>query len=525
MDHERVLRKYQTLDGRQLVGHQPVAVPYLILNINLYVYKEVSLPPLDDGILRLAQLNEPLGIRTTEVAAFLGVPSTWCDDRIVELRRQELVAIEGSTDPILKITNRGRVTLIKDGNERPESREIRAHLNLITHQLELVDHSERIRFCNCPQSQRIESVAICSICQGVGQIKQLASPSGVTIGSNNLPLPQLQKLVDDQMPRLRKRSSDLKKIRVAGLVGAPHQLGTFYRDGLLLGFHVDGSAPTIEVAIGGEIDPAITDHLKNQSWMQDLKSDLAKVPVDLTAALCALGIPLDSPDVKASLAADEVVNSANSQLKEAEQRLDQTEPGSERKATQDLIERLTKERDLAVAKANTQTHVASHSVNDLVEWFKQALRKCQKRLLIESATISLGVINKLFIDSLQDALERGVVVVLAIGMPGGKPTNTFGPIKEFDHNSKANNAINMFRKLQIAHPETFTLYVGNGKRHDKQLICDDWYVDGGKNWLSSSSGPNCITDNGTKIVDPKTNNLRWQSTVDWYQHHKLRHIF
>ena len=116
---DRVLRKYRSLDGRRLIGHELVAIPYATIRVGLYVYEEVALPPLDDGILRLARLMDAAGVTASDVSRFLGVPEAWSDDRIVELRRQELVAITGSSNPIIQITDRGRVPLVKYGEERP----------------------------------------------------------------------------------------------------------------------------------------------------------------------------------------------------------------------------------------------------------------------------------------------------------------------------------------------------------------------------------------------------------------------
>lgn len=515
---DRVLRKYRSLDGRRLIGHELVAIPYATLRVGLYVYEEVALPPLDDGILRLARLMDAAGVTASDVSRFLGVPQAWSDDRIVELRRQELVAITGSSNPIIQITDRGRVSLVKDGDERPSYREVQAHLNLITQRLEMVDDAERIWVCTCGTKQKSDTEVVCSRCQGVnlGRVRKLSGPGGADPKCADLAVGQLQKLIDGQMSRLRRRSADLKRIRVAGLAGAPQHVGTFFREAVLLGFHVEGGAPAVEVVVGGEIDSEVSDVLQAQAWVGEIKTELARTPADLTAALTSLGVPLDSPEAKASIAAEAAVEAAEERLREAEERLDCTEPGPDRERTQDLIARLVRERDQAREQLESQAHVPSLDPRQLGEWFDLALRSAKHRLLIESATISPSVIKPALIEQLRNALERGVKVVVAVGMPWGKTRGRQeSPAAQADR-ERAERLLNQLAEVQRDHPDAMMLFAGEGERHDKQLICDDWYVEGGKNWLSSPSGPNAISDNGTKLRSPGTNDKRWKATLEWY---------
>lgn len=514
ISEDRVLRKFRSLDGRRLIGHELVAIPYAILRVGVYVYEEVALPPLDDGILRLARLMEAAGLTTSDVGRLLGVPQTWSDDRIVELRRQELVEITGAHNPIVRITARGRVALVKDGDERPAYREVTAHLNLITQRLEIVDYAERIWVCKCSAQQKSEAEMICRLCQGVnlGRVRKLGGPSGAAPKCADIAVTQLQKLIDSQMSRLRRRSVDLKRIRVAGLAGSPQHVGAFYREGVLLGFHVEGGPPAVEVVVGGEIDSEVSDVLQAQAWVGDIKSELARAPADLTAALTSLGVPLDSPEAKASIAAERAVLAAEERLREGEERLEVTEPGPERERNQELIQRLTRERDQFREQLESQAHVPSLDPQQLGQWFDLALRSAKHRLLIESATISPSVIKPALLDQLRSALERGVKVVVAVGMPWGKARGN----QESSDSERSERLLNRLAEVQRDHPTSMLLFAAKGERHDKQLICDDWYVEGGKNWLSSGSGPNSISDNGTKLRAPDTNDKRWKATLEWY---------
>jgi hypothetical protein len=511
---DRVLRKYRSLDGRRLIGHELVAIPYATLRLGLYVHEEVALPPLDDGILRLARLMDAAGVTACEVSRLLGVPQAWSDDRIVELRRQELVAITGSSNPIIQITDRGRVVLVKDGDERPAYREVQAHLNLITQRLEMVDDAERIWVCTCGAKQKSETEVVCSRCQGVNlrRVRKLSGPGGADPKCADLAVSQLQNLIDGQMSRLRRRSANLKRIRVAGLAGAPQHVSTFFREGVLLGFHVEGGVPAVAVVVGGEIDSKVSDVLQAQAWVGEIKTELARAPADLTAALTSLGVPLDSPEAKASIAAEAAVEAAEERIREAEERLDSTDPGPDRERTHDLIERLKRELDQAREQLESQAHVPSIDPRQLGEWFDKALRNSKHRLLIESATISPGVIRPAFLEQLRRALLRGVKVVIAVGMPWGKS----GGRQEQSDRERSAQLLDLLAEIQKDHPNSMTLFAGDGERHDKQLICDDWYVEGGKNWLSSPTGPNAISDNGTKLVAPGTNDKRWKATLDWY---------
>jgi len=190
--------------------------------------------------------------------------------------------------------------------------------------------------------------------------------------------------------------------------------------------------------------------------------------------------------------------------------LDSTEAGPDRERTQDLIARLVRERDQAREQLECQAHVSSLDPRQLGEWFDLALRSAKYRLLIESATISPSVIKPALIEQLRSALERGVKVVLAVGMPWGKARGM-----QADR-ERAERLLNQLAEVQRDHPDAMMLFAGEGERHDKQLICDDWFVEGGKNWLSSPSGPNAISDNGTKFRSPGTNDERWKATVKWY---------
>jgi hypothetical protein len=515
---QRVLRKFRTLDGRRLIGHETVAIPYARLRIGLHVYEEVTLPPLDDGILRLVGIMDSAGLSVAEICRFLGVPPAWSDDRIVELRRQELITIAGSSNPTVRITDRGRVALVKDGDARPAFREVHAHLNLVTRRLELVDDMERISPCKCPAKGRSELEVVCARCQciNIARIRKLSGRSGADPAGADFALEALQDLIDRQMPKFRRRSSDLKRVRVAGLAGTPQHVGTFYREAILMGFHVEGGAPAVEVVVGGEVDPLVGDVVQAQSWVGEIKSDLSRTPADLTSALGALGLPLDTPEAKASIAAEAAVESVEEKLRDAEARLDDTEPGPQREEVQDLLSRLERDHARAMEIYLSQAFVKTHDPLQLGAWFDLALRTCKHRLLIESATISPSVVKPMLVDQLRTVLERGVKVVVAIGMPWGKPKPGNESRKAQEDRAKAERLLDMLAEIQRDHPEAMQLFAGDGDKHDKQLICDDWYVDGGKNWLSSPSGANAIDGNGTKIRSPLTNDGAWKETIKWY---------
>jgi hypothetical protein len=101
-------------------------------------------------------------------------------------------------------------------------------------------------------------------------------------------------------------------------------------------------------------------------------------------------------------------------------------------------------------------------------------------------------------------------------MPWGKPKPGKESSKSQEERMKAERLLDMLADVQRDHPNTMQLFAGDGDKHDKQLICDDWYVDGGKNWLSSPSGANAIDGNGTKIRSPLTNEGAWLETIKWY---------
>jgi hypothetical protein len=101
-------------------------------------------------------------------------------------------------------------------------------------------------------------------------------------------------------------------------------------------------------------------------------------------------------------------------------------------------------------------------------------------------------------------------------MPWGKPKPGKESSKSQEERMKAERLLDMLADVQRDHPNTMQLFAGDGDKHDKQLICDDWYVDGGKTWLSSPSGANAIDGNGTKIRSPLTNEGAWLETIKWY---------
>ncbi len=89
---ESVARRFAYRPGCRFVGAQEVGIAVFVVDLRVIVVESKEIPPIDEFLLRSLALAIE---RPPELATFLGLDERTVENRLVELRRAELIEIAG----------------------------------------------------------------------------------------------------------------------------------------------------------------------------------------------------------------------------------------------------------------------------------------------------------------------------------------------------------------------------------------------------------------------------------------------
>lgn len=93
MDADNVARRYAFRPGCRFVGFQEVGIAVFLMDLRVVVMEAREVPPVDEFLLRALGLSVD---SPEELASFLGLDARTVHNRMVELRRAELIDVESA---------------------------------------------------------------------------------------------------------------------------------------------------------------------------------------------------------------------------------------------------------------------------------------------------------------------------------------------------------------------------------------------------------------------------------------------
>jgi hypothetical protein len=461
---DAVARRYACRPGCRSVSAQEVGIAVFVMDLRVILVEPKEIPPIDEFLLRAISFSvgDP-----KELSRFLGLDSRTVSNRLVELRRAELIEL----DPIgpagevsCRLTIKGRSAA--DSLEHAELSEktvpgvvyhgfLRKPLFMNTRQLlkprELGDRSLRAIPAIPNRAPRPEEIRLGEL---AGVIRQYWAERR-----------------KGKPPELVSVRSVLKDVK------------TMYQSAVLLQYEPVGrkNQPQFAFAIDGIMQDEYEQAFSGCKGPERIP-DLVEKRYKTTAALAsefmkphlvqALGPLGDVDELQEKIDSLEGVLTDGQAMVEVEDRPDT------RQRQREELERLRAEKvDLEKKQAQRKARrLRTHDCNMILA---STLAEVKERLVIVSAFLSKEVVDADFLQKLQAASARGVRIWIAYGM-GGHGRKDRERIESEDWAEAEKDLL----KLQRLFPATFQLK-DLGNTHEKILLRDkDFVISGSFNWLS-----------------------------------------
>ena len=148
-------------------------------------------------------------------------------------------------------------------------------------------------------------------------------------------------------------------------------------------------------------------------------------------------------------------------------------------------------------------------VTDFPQYRREAIRHAKERLLIISPWLRASVVNDEFMQELEQAIRRGVVIDVAAGI---SEKHDDDPLAQ-SHTS----AISRLVTLASKYPGKMRLHKWSS--HEKFLLADQSFIEGTFNWLSFQgvNDRHYRRERGTLTVDRELTNEVYSELIEAIQ--------
>lgn len=461
---EAVARRYAHRAGCRFVGAQEVGVAVYVMDLRVILIEPREIPPVDEFLLRAMGLSVGL---PSELSRFLGLDLRTVENRLVELRRAELIELEPvGTDGAARcrLTIKGKAAT--DTLQQAELSEVTlprvAYHGFLRRPL-VIEEDHLLR----PQDLR------------KFDLQSVPAIPGRPPRPEEIRLAELSEVIRRYWTR-RKKGKTPELVSVRSVL---KNVRTMYQRAVLLQYELIGRKKQQQLAFA--IDGVVQDEYEKafaackgpERVPQLLEADYKSTPA-LAAEFVmphlvkALGPIADVDELQEKI---DVLDGAVAE-KEA------TVEAEDRPDTKQVL-RAELEREKA-EKAELERKLAQRSVRRLKTYdcgllLRSSVRVVKTRLVIVSAFLSTEVVDAEFLKHLEEALARGVKVWIAYGMG-----NRRGHDNDRESSPGWKRAEEDLQSLQQKYPGTFQLK-DRGNTHEKILLRDtDFVVSGSFNWLS-----------------------------------------
>lgn len=433
------------------------------MDLRVIVMEPKEISPIDEFLLRSLGLAIE---RPQELAQFLGLDERTVENRLVELRRAELIEIVGGSskdDVRCRLTAKG--LSVKDSLQRAELKEITIP--------RIVFHGFLRRPLIMAEEQLLRPHEIRDL--GLREIPPIPARYP---RPDEIKLAELSQVVRQHWHKKRKGTPpELVTVR-----SVLRDVKTMYQSAVLLQYELLGKKKQTQVAfaVNGILEEEYQHEFaerKGPERMPELFASQFKTTAELANEFL-------KPHIVKKLGSlndvDELVERLEVIVEQVATKEVELETQDRPDTKQVLREELERER---AAKAELEKKLSQRSARrlrtyDCKNLLAESFRVAKERLVIVSAFLSANVIDKWFLERLEAALKRGVKVWIAYGM--GKEGDHSRRRESFDW-KEAEKRLKELKKRYIDLLQVVDLE----STHEKILIRDhEFVVSGSFNWLS-----------------------------------------
>jgi PLD-like domain len=468
---EAVAQRYAMRPGCRFLGFREVGLAVFAMNLRVLIVEPRQMSPIDEFILRL--MGQAI-VSVGQISRLLGLDRAIVRDRLVELRRNELIDVTGDDSEdgeCCGLTERGQIA----AHELVQSAMHEITLpNVMFHGLvrKPVDIGGRARRQFLQPREAKEA--------GLTLVRALP---------NRYPRPEeidvslLDKLLKSGP---RKSSGQGVERNIVAVKGLLKRVFTLYEPAVMLEYQTvdDKHERQVAFVVEGQLNDGYEAAFASGRGPALLKDILTPATVALPDR-----IRQDAPaDVVHRLGRIEDVEELASRVAHVSQQVDDAKAelkSADRPDTRQVLrERI---EQLESNLADTQQQRDARKVKylwtpEIKEKLWEAIETATDRLLILSGWVSSEVVNEAMITALRAALARGVRIWIGYGFDKGSRRG-----EEQRGRSTWQEAEKALRRLQKEFRDSFT-FRDIGYTHEKRLICDTRFVFGGSFNLLSFSG-------------------------------------
>jgi hypothetical protein len=473
---ENVARRYSHRPGCRFVGFQEVAIAVFLMDVRVVLLKPRPIPPIDEFLLRGLSLSID---RPEALADLLGLDPRTVNNRLIELRRAELIDVDGqptNDDVQCSLTTKGQAVTksLVQADYTEETIKVVYHGFLRRPILVTPDALLRPHDIRDADVQPIRAIP-----------SRYPRPDEINLDE-----------LSEFIRRKWKRSSKGKAPELISVRSVLKGVKTMYLPAVMLQYELTGGLgkltsglrkqQQISFAVDGIVDEEYERAFSACSGIEKMP-DLLMPPFRSTPQLVKEYFPPHiAKDLDNLEDVDEIVEQLDAASEKVESREDRIESADRPDTKQVLREELERER---AERTRLEQQLAQCSArrlraHDCAKLLPETLEKVQERLVIMSAFLSTDAVDRAFIRRLEDALKRGVKVWIGYGM--GKRDER---LQRRESSANWSDAEIDLKNLRKQYKKLFELR-DFGDTHEKILLCDkEFVVSGSYNWLSFKANP------------------------------------
>jgi hypothetical protein len=462
--------------GLELVAVVPVGIPLHIYEVDLTLYESKDYPLLNEHVLRCLSL----GLNSVkDISSFLGLDI----DHVAEA-----VAHEDTSVGTVSIAPGGTLRLTEFGRGKLEDLTIsearrqtqKLHVDLITGQ---------VTFYRCIESTVDRLANALGGLPGEEYVRKLEALNKDPKKASDFTVEEVDALLTS--------SEKLKRITVLEVLASRRYSKTpFYSLGQVLVFaDPSGERVMLNLTVDGERRVDHDRALASNEVRNSLNINVEKAPV----AVLPGQVFQDAFATKTARIL-EIVRKLE-ELPEVED-VQEVEPANDGERPSPA--NVPRASQLGPSIFRAQVKPVRLKVTDFPQYRREAISFAKERLLIISPWMKVSVVNDEFINQLEQAIRRGVIIDIAVGIGD-------------DLNDSHTSAISRVVALAQKHPGKMNLH--KWRSHEKVLVADQSFIEGTFNWLSFQgvNERHYRRERGTLTVDREITDEIYQELRDAIQ--------
>jgi len=425
--------------GYELLDITNFALPYFVIRAEVLLIDRRPLGPIEEFVMKAINSG---WTTVKEIGGIFGLNEKLVVNALVGLQRKDCVdqIVVGDRSRDLRLTARGALVLESEHSENPSKEEVKLHFNRLRWTIEAPTHEDLLK------PKDIADAGLREI-----PLEYKKKPA-----AEDLRLDTLQ----ESIRRSRRNSKGISVLVVNQILKTER----FYLPVEVAVFRaLEGHDSQVAVLIDGRLSESNEEVIERCGGVEFLGGTLGPAgPPPLEALVADYGRP----------EAEELAKQAPPKAERHEERRQRMVDSQIREQAQVDATPIAQPRP--PAPRYTTSSVQFIDTFEHREFLNLALSETRTRLVIISPWIASSVVNKGFLERLDQLLRKKVRVHIGYGLdlrPGDRRVSAADKHAE-------NALVKMAAKY-----DKFTL-VRLGNTHSKQLLFDDVHISGSFNWLS-----------------------------------------